>query len=221
MANFDSVRSAIIGPLEYICRPKLVKPCFLFTFDQTVNCLAGNGTISFSGGSEIRYSNLTRAWYGMFLFGGGDSRYSILSASTTDNVGEEWSLEFFCDWYTGDVNAYCVLDFAGFQYKRTRNSLASFTFAGNNISLASHTYSALSHNAFVYTGGNLRIFENGSLIDTKTLDLTSNPQSAIISSAQIGNTGVIVSNLRLVPKALGTASTYPVPSGPYTGYEAL
>lgn len=221
MPNFDALRSAIIGPMAYICRPKPVTPCFLFPLNQTTSCLVGNGNISFGGGSSIKYGLATRPWYCLLLFQGYENCYSTLTASTTDIVGDEWTLEFFCDWYAADRNAYCTLNFAGFQYKRTKNALTSFTFGGSSISLKSHTYSALTHSAFVYTGGKLRIFENGSLIDAVTLSLAPNPQSAIINTTQIQQTGVYLSNLRLVPKALGTSTSFPVPSTLYTGYEAL
>lgn len=219
MANFDALRSAIIGPLEYICRPKEIKPCFLFQLTANLNATVGNATATGNGTVKfIKVGTLLPSWNQLYMINNGDYGCPYLSVSTTETVGNEWTMEFMYAW--PESASTVSASFAGVEFARTKTAFVRYSVNGTSITPGAHTYSASSHLAFVYNNGTLRVFENGTLLDSRSVSLTNNPQSLAIQD-ETGGAGVLVSNLRLVPVALGTDTTYPVPTALYTGYEAL
>lgn len=208
--------------------------CFLFPFQNTTDCAAGNGT--------CYYNNVTKYWpfgktetsdgyatswswdTGFWLAPKESSEpYSYyIDCRTTDTIDSEWTLDLCFDWPRKNLDTYMEVKFAGIDFKRSKLAFTSCSINGTAVTFDSHSYSYSSHMAFVYTGTELRIFENGELLYTQTVSLEEHPKQALIYCWKKGsNSPTAISNLRLVSKALGTADSFPVPENLYTGNEYL
>ena len=217
MPNFDALRTASLGALSYICRPKELKPCFLFQLTSSLDCIAGSG--SASGTGNMRYLSSVKPWPQLYMINSTGYGCPYLSVSTTEEAGKEWSREFMCNWI--ENASTLAVSFANIEFARSKTSFVRYSINGTSATPSeSHTYSATSHIALVYKGGTLRIFDGGTLVDVRTASLPNNPKLMAIQN-ETSNAGVLVSNLRLVPVALGTDTTYPVPTALYTGQEPL
>lgn len=197
MANFDALRSAIIGPLEYICRPK-VKP------ETLVALFPLNGSNTNLG---LGSATATVASYigGPFTDSqGGQTVQSLIP------VGDAWSLDFYS--YIGAYNINITTAGKAIRVANTPGQqIFYYTYNGSAIS-GNLPYHSWSHLAVTCDGTSLRAYYNGNLGAT----VTGTASAITISSGGCG-----VANLRVVNKCISTGSTFPVPSNFYTGYEAL
>lgn len=223
MPNFDALRSAISGPLSYICRPKLPPPALCGCWPLGVNDLS----------DKSRYS-------GSFLSGGTASwntSYSLplikpSSCPLTFNLGQgvseaqDFAIEYMF-LSTGPDTIGPTLTFGDFQLIAFRDSGGAgymgrvrYGTTDYNITSLKWSMNVLNHIAFFRLSGTYYYALNGVV---KTVAITFNPTTIVNSAAftiQTGNYAGIC-NFRFCQAAVGTATAYPVPATLYTGYEPL
>lgn len=224
MPNFDALRSAIIGPLGYICRPK-VKP------SELLACYPLNGTkadISNYLRGDV-YANQSTAYDNTST---PPSLKSSTAATTWNfytaplNLAQPWSFEFWIDGaqntivslgldfkiraMSGDYGAY-----VGFEIWSGTSRLARSTAMYLNVATPSW-----EHHAFAYNGTTLYYYFNGVAKYSYTTAPSGTQEACIIAENNTTYTKA-VANARFVQKFVGTTSQYPVTATPFTGYEAL
>ncbi|MBR0193357.1 MAG: hypothetical protein IJQ31_14955 [Thermoguttaceae bacterium] len=206
MPNFDALRASNIGALSYICRPK-VKPAellALYPFDGDLNDISNYGRTC----STSDYSFTNDGPFGKCLSFNGTV---IHDASTA------WSIDFFGQFLISGSGVK-VLNFSSSTqsaglYGVNNDVICQIT----NTNLWFNTgVGAFAHYALTYDGSVISGYANGvrKFQDTKAL----NAQTTI---SCIRKAYLKISNLRVVGKCLTTGTTFPVPTGFYTGFEDL
>ena len=201
MPNFDALRSAIIGPLSYLCRAK-VKPASLkilipaqgsledlSPYKQTI---AASGVLYDSSltNYKMAYNQMVNYTYDatqnftIELFG-----YASGLANPAFSLGG-----MYLGWFSAGVGTHLMDN-------------------GGNQLITSNSTSGVKHLAFVKSGSTLYMYKDGSRVGS-----TSSLPTGIFT---MQNTNFRWYNLRIIQKALTTGETFPVPSAPYTGYEEL
>lgn len=224
MPNTDVIRSAIIGPIEYICRPK-EKPAELLA------CYPLNGSladISNYGCGDVYTSQST-------TYDTTSTPPSLQSSTATTkwnfyptnfNLAQPWSFEFWIDGaknttvslgldfkiraMSGDYAAY-----VGFEIWSGTSRLARSNAMYLNVATPSW-----EHHAFAYNGTTLYYYFNGVAKYSYTTALSGNQELCTINESDTSYTKAIA-NVRFVQKFIGTTSQYPVTATSFTGYEEL
>lgn len=220
MPNFDALRSAIIGPLEYICRPKLPP-------SELCGCwpLGVNDTSDHS-----RYG-------GSFLAGGSvawDQNYSLPIVATSAfpltfnlgrgiNVAQDFAAEFM--FHSSSSYATIQMTFGDFTLKTARdggtNKQVFYAYFGTSyVKVGNLTDTALNHICIYRKDGTLYGAANGAAAAlNSSWSATGTVTSATISTASAVIQGAC--NARFCQTGVGNSSSFPVPATLYTGYEAL
>ena len=213
MANFDVLRSAIIGPMAYICRPKPPLlgcwPLTSTTDKADVSTYGHNFTGTLSAATQT------------------NSLGKVIPASNstfpcTLDLGKPWSFDFMVGINHAAGQSHPILATLGNFMSYLDNEYGpacAMSFVGTDLGSAktSIVYGGV-HVGFSYDGSTVRRFVNGILNVSASVSMsgTSSGLSMAFSSGDLQCFG----NLRIVQKCLGTDS-YPVPSTFYTGYETL
>jgi len=204
MPNFDAWRSAIIGPLEYICRPK-EKP------DELLACFPFNGDLL----DVSKYGCMYAAESSSFTDGGPLGKYATLKGSFVHTTTTTFSIDFFANFGNGGsygmVMPSSTLGSGGGLYGTNNDTLLQMTNSNLYMNCGNSTW---KHYALTYNGTTLKAFANGALKITATATLNLQSMITMVNATKI-------SNLRVVGKVIGDGTTYPVPSTFYTGFEPL
>lgn len=210
MPNFDALRSAIIGPLEYICKPEPPAELLaLYTMDGSLTDLS-------------RYNgHFTTTQGPVYSDDGPLGKSALVCGGFTHPATTNFSIDFFATVYKGTGINFSSGNWegvtpSGIIYDVGYGGRTIVRLLGKGEYLMTVMSSDVTyHYAFTYDGSKLRCFKNGSL--SLTIAGTMNTQSGITIPTNLWK----LSNLRVVGKVLGTSSSFPVPSTLYTGYEAL
>lgn len=230
MPNFDALRPAISGPLSYLCKPTApaeLLGCWPFygatsdvsrydnTFPLTVNSYVTNG--------NFKYATFTT---------------SALGSLEALDLSGDWSLDFFRgpDSQSFDWTKFLRIELGEFNlvvntlkvtaYDGMATDLRSGPRIGSHPDYPSLPSSPV-HIAVTHQNGYVRVYTNGALWAAGSG--SSSSDGPINFTGSVGQLGLTlfgsytgsVANIRVVQKRLGTNSSFPVPSKPYTGYEAL
>ena len=220
MPNFDALRSSILGPLEYICRPKLPPAELCGCWPLGVNDMA----------DKSRYG-------GAFLAGGTaawDQNYSLPIMATSAfpltfslgrgiDVSQDFAVEFM--FHSSSPYAAIQMTFGDFTLKIARdggtNKLDFYAYFGTAYVNVGHlTDIALNHVCIYRKNGVLYAAANGTAKAlTASWSATGSVNSATISSTSSVIQGAC--NVRFCRTGVGTSSSFPVPASLFTGYEVL
>lgn len=230
MANFDALRSAIIGPLEYICKPS--PPA------ELIGCWP-----LMTGGDKSRYggtvyppasataittkSNGTTLPYTAIRVDANSSISYYLGQSL--DMSQDWSLDYFDVRYTGDSYTHCITSIGSLTATTYEPGVSTNGIYFNSTrvcAMDNDFFVALPyfHFAMVYRSASKKLicFINGLTKSAYQGSLDLSGASFVTAvSQQIGNKQYAIANLRVCQKAVGTTTTFPVPTSLYTGYEAL
>lgn len=208
MPNFDALRPAVVGPLSYLCKPQ--KPADLlglWTFQGNLDDLSRYGHTL----SSLSSYSFTTAGYGQAI----TNATGAFPCSVSGDFSFEWIISAPPD---GGHQGFVVLnwDFRN-AYNYGGNGLWYYSVGGGGGSYVGDItpYTAMMHVALVRRSTTLYVFING--IKKATIPSAS----GTLGNISFNCTSQNLQNVRLVGKALGTTTSYPVPSGIYTGYEAL
>lgn len=221
MANFDALRPATLGTLSYICKNHVV-PAELTGLWQI-----GNGDYAdksrLNGGNFVGNTNFSTTSGFSFPMVTSSSTIKFSCAfGNTLVTSQDWTLEYYTYGY-GGFTFEMTMGPLYLQIRPASNGQDYYILTNSGTSLytgfpVGNTQNSLGHFAYVYrSGSGLKIFRNGVVILTQTTTLSVN--ATTFSFAMSSGSGF--SNLRVVQKALGTSTSYPVPTSLYTGYEAL
>ena len=218
MPNFDSIRPAHIGALEYLCKPKppiQLLGCWPLTSTADKTDLSRYGNNYTGALSDASQANALAK--------------VVLSTSTAFtfslNLGQPWSVDFYMGLTPsagqgsevcisiGSLNSY--LKSSANQGAHTDNISYGGTILATGSAQLPHTG---SHIAFTYDGTTIRRFVNGLLNLYADVSMSGDASGFSISVNKEKVT--CFGNLRVAQKCLGTTS-YQVPSNFYTGYESL
>lgn len=208
MPNFDAWRSAIIGPMAYLCKPQ--KPAELYLL---MPCQYNINDIS-------RYSHtitntLGTATYATAPFGVGANNLQFRI-----DLPEIFTLEFFATMRDTELNAssFQVVFQENRFYSNRWNS--DFQFMRGLPSSGSYTawtrvgaYTDFIHFAFVKSSGKIKAFFQGAIWQEWDENGTT--------GCSITSTTTAINNLRIVAKDMTVNGKIIVPSSLYTGYEPL
>lgn len=216
MPNFDVIRTAHLGIVEYLCKPS-PPPELLGCWPLT---------------STTDKADLSR--YGHAYTG------SLAAATQTNalakvipqqnqafefelNLGQPWSVDFFMGvshgYGGGSSTGLSIGAFNSYLGSLTNQAAITDNISYNGTILATGSAAlpaAGSHIAFTYDGTTIRRFINGIL--NLYADVSMSGTAAGFSLFL--NNAWCFGNLRVIQKCLGTTA-YSVPTGFYTGYEAL
>ena len=199
MPNFDALRTASMGALSYICRP-IEKPAelqALFPLDNSTENLAGTSAGIIAGDYVTGCFNGTKA----------GSNVSGLYA-----LGSSWTIDFVTQYEAASVH---IVNFNSCSlYVGTSSGTPTYFLNKSGwITISGPvTVHSWHHIAVTCDGSSIYVYFDG--VRTTTQTVTTN-------SATLSTSTNPISNFRIVSKCLTTGSTFPVPSGLYTGYEAL
>lgn len=202
MPNFDALRSAVVGPLSYLCKP------------QKPEELLGLWTLQGNLGDLSRYDRKLNAMNApTYSSGGYGLCASMASAVVSIPVSGNFSLEFI----GLPVTSFFIGTYE-FRYGNGYGNWWLYVYNGSsqvtnkNLTEGGGTDNLYSHCAMCRIGSTLYFSYNGTVKHSMSFsnDLTS-----------LSITSPAIQNVRLVSKALGTSSSYPVPSNLYTGFEPL
>lgn len=209
MPNFDSLRSAIIGPLEYICRPK-EKPAellALYPFDNSLNDISNFARVL----STSDYVFTNDGPFGYCISANG----SVIHTETT-----QFTIDFFGNFIANPTSNYafrpnCRTNQAGGLYGINNGQKYDVLCQLNTNQWFCTGYDVFAHYAVTYNGTTLTGYANGvkQFAENKTM----NKQSII----QLYKGAIKISNLRVLGICLTTGSTFPVPTDFYTGFEPI
>lgn len=205
MANFDALRSAIIGPLVYMARPQ--KPADLLL------CVPCNGNLT-----DVSRYNRSLSVTGSPTFGTDDvGGYASGFNLQFDDFDTTQDLTFEGMFYYVSSNGSPYKFGSHYLYNTWSTTGYSFVISINGSDSFQNQACAAGwrHIAFVRKNGYLRMFHNGALIRQDS----NNYAVDFVSTTAFGNARF--KNIRIVQKALGTDDYFPVPDSYYTGYEAL
>lgn len=230
MPNFDALRTGNLGPLAYLCKPTApaeLLGCWPFygstsdvsrydhAFPITVNSYVVNG--------NFKYASFTT---------------SALGSLEALDLSGDWSLDFFRgpDSQSFDWTKFLRIELG--EFNLVVNTLKVTAYDGlaadlrSGPRIGSHPdYPGLPsspvHIAVTHQSGYVRVYTNGAIWTAGSG--SSSSDGPINFTGSVGQLGLTlfggytgsVANIRVVQKRLGTNSSFPVPSTPYTGYEAL
>lgn len=230
MSNFDALRSVIIGPLEYICKPE--PP------DELVGCwpLMTGGDKSRYGGTAYPPASATTVTTN---YNGTTLPYEAIRINANTSVtyylgqsldmAQDWSLDYFDVRYTGTSYTYCSTNIGSVSATTYQPSLPTNGVYYNSTKICAmdndfYINFPYFHFAMVYRASlkKLICFINGTTKSAYQGSLDLSAASTITTISQlVGNAQYAIANLRVCQKAVGTTTTFPVPTSLYTGYEVL
>jgi len=220
MVSFDALRSSHVGAMSYLCK-NIVKPVKLF------GCwpLAG-GSISdvsrYNGGNNlgtVQYT--TTSDYGFPIITSGKTTYSF-NLGTSLALQNPWSVEAFIK-FTESRSDGDALSFGPVIIKSCNTDWGTgmvLSVNETNVNTLIPLTGLLKHVAVTYDSNSVRLYVNGSKLLEQTATLSSSASVVTYLGVGWGNVQGM-SNLRICQKLIGTSTTYPVPSGLYTGFEPL
>ena len=130
------------------------------------------------------------------------------SAAGVYNLGSVWTVDFYVTW---TATGAAVASF-GTHYLTTSTFSSVPCWNWDGSARLNQTANAWYHMAFTCDGSKIRMYFNGELY--KTTD-------DVVSNLTIASGGNYMSNIRILSKCLTTASSFPIPTDLYTGYESL
>lgn len=209
MPNFDALRPAVVGPLSYLCKPQ--KPADLlglWTFQGNLDDLSRYG----HNLSSLSSYSFTTAGYGQAI----TNAIGAFPCSVAGDFSFEWIISGTPEYYGHQGLVVLNWDFRN-QYDYGNNALYYYVVGTNTRTYIDNIspYTAMMHVALVRRSTTLYVFING--IKKTTISSASGTLGNISFDCSYQN----LQNVRLIGKALGTTTSYPVPSGIYTGYEPL
>lgn len=228
MANFDALRPAVVGPLSYLCKPAPpveLLGCWPLISDYSDKSRYGN-TASGGGSAYINVNGFTGAPFDKCW--GFQENLGLARASLVLPFRLDLSMPFSIDWigyFSGVSGCRLIFGNLNFSYENGWGQAAGYpkgiNWNGTNIKSFIPYKDAQGHYALRYTGTTLYYYENGGVKQSVNVPLSGIVTSMSTESDNTGYSGTHIANFRVVQKALGSTSYYPVPSTPYTGFEAL
>lgn len=224
MANFDALRSALIPPLAYICRPK-VKPSELLACYPLNGALTDISNYACGDVYSSQSASFSSSYTPQALVAGTAANTWNLYVHDL-NLAQPWSFEMWLDGATSTSVAF------GLQYNIRsyvgdygKNQGLAVWSGSSRLALATTMYASTvtpvwEHHAFAYNGTTLYYYYNGYCGMTLATSLSGTQGLCVVTENNTAYTKAI-SNARFVQKCLGTSTQYPVTSTPFTGYEAL
>lgn len=213
MANFDALRSAIIGPLEYLCKP------------QPPIQLLGCWPISNSTKDVSRYghpitTSLTYSSGGTITNG---TKSDFQTNFQTLDLSDDWSLDFH--FYKGHARACCVFLQIGNLYLGQKNNegVKKGVWWGGTDLGGDFGYDLQDgYQAFCKSGNTLYIYTNGAKVaSVSAASFTGTSAGMTVGFHHYSSYYAMIQNLRVIQKAIGTSTSYPVTTSLYTGFEPI
>lgn len=212
MPNFDALRTSTLGALSYLCKP------------QPPQELLGCWPISHSQADVSRYghpiaTSLTYSSGGTITNG---AKSDFQTDFQTLNFSGDWSLDFH--FYKSHQRANCVFLQIGNLYLGQKNNAGikqGIWWGGTSLGGDFGYEVADGYQAFCKTGNTLYIYTNGAKVATVDASSFAGTSAGMTVGFHNYSGSSIIQNLRVIQKAIGTASGYPVTTSLYTGYEAL
>lgn len=230
MTNFDAIRTSHLGVMEYLCKDRTPPPELLGLWT-----LEGGSTRDLSryaGSCNISFQYTATEDYGFPLITTTIKRSTTFVLGKSLDLSKDWSWEgYFRDPTPRPMSRLNLgpLQFDagngdGYNYAYIFDSGTRLTYGGNWTSQAN-----ILHRAIQYTASDttLRVFKNGAIQISAVCDLSDRSAISTFTYTYVGNPfgsddNVFgIGNIRLVQKALGTSTTFPTPTGLYTGLEPI
>lgn len=207
MPNFDALRPAVSGPLSFISRPKEKPAELLLLAPLQTDAL------------DISRYKETILWTSPLTYDTGYMNYTMChsTGAMTATVDADLTQPFSWECYLFDNNTKTAIFQVGNLLIRGYQSGSGPAFyvlkSGTGVKLQLTALTSAYHVAFCNVGGTIYVYLNGSAF--------TSTNSSGMGSATLSMQSGWFCNVRFVKKALGTSTTYPVPTSLYTGYEAL
>lgn len=201
--NFDAISAGNMSSLVYLGReikkPKELK--LLITFENSFKDISSYKHQYSS--STIQYDTTA---FTMPM--ASDVGFTFTDADFT----QDFTIEFFYT-HSGSAQARPAVNFGGWSF----GMWGSGASIGTDNAWGDMTVAAgVHHIAVVQESGIRRFFIDGVLKKS-----ASGTQAQVTTLIIVSKSSGRIANLRVVQKALGTPTYFPVPSAPYTGYEPL
>lgn len=230
MANFDALRPAVVGPLAYLCKPTApaeLLGCWPLMTGSDKSRYNGYASAPASASVITTKQDGTVLPYKAVKIGSG-SAVSYALGKTLD-LSQDWTVDYFdCRW-TGGPHCASITTVGNITATTFRPGLQTMgIFAGSTqicpMDNDFFTNLPFFHFAMVYRASTKKMvcFINGHTNSNYqgSIDLSGNSSIGIITQ-QANDADYAFANFRVIQKAVGTTTSFPVPSTLYTGYEAL
>ena len=201
MPNFDALRSAIIGPLEYLCkRQPPAELLGLWTLQGSLNDLSRYGR-NLAGSPS--YTNTDPIYSNGFTFA---LNAISLQDFSFDFLVQSGNYRPTSQWIYTNIWSFGVENYYG-------DCLTFIDEEGTKLAGPVYGY---THIAVARKSGTVRFYKDGNKLASFE---SATPLTSI--NMNFGSSGGKICNLRITSKGLGNASSFPVPQTLYTGYEVL
>ena len=230
MPNFDALRTGNLGPLAYLCKPQPPSEllgCWPLMTGGDKSRYNGNASAPASASVITAKQDGTVLPYKAVKIGSGSAvNYAL---GKTLNLSQDWTVDYFdCRWTGG---SYCasvttVGSITATTYYPGLSTMGICVNGSQIIPMDNDFFVALPffHFAMVYRASTKKLicFINGNTKSAyqTTYDMSGFSTTGIVTQ-QANNANYAFANFRVIQEALGTPTSFPVPSNPYTGYEPL
>lgn len=227
--NFDNITAGNIGAISYLGR-EIVQPVELIGL-WTLADGVYTDLSRYNGYSQIPNTTAPTTEYGFPVLKCPASTTLSFTLGKPLDLQQDWSFEYMRWEPTGRPSSFVnlgVFKFIndsydnGWSYLYANNTAVGSRFEGWRFPGAS-IHNAVTYDSATHT---IRCYANGSLIYTCVYDTTGLDAATLVSLVNYGvgyagsDTNYGRSNLRIIQKRLGD-TTYPTPTGLYTGFETL